>query len=273
MFLIRVLAYPSSMTSLYFEFLIPFLISAVVVIVITIIAERYGTRTGGILGTLPSTMVIAFLFIAYNEGINHASQAVAVVAAEMGVNLMFLLVFSLLAHRSLRFAIPLAFVVWTILSFLLYYFNVDNIFLSLSIYILAFMVSFGILEKIKKIPSSGVAPVQYTPLKIAFRGVLAGIVIALAVYLSNIGAVLSGIFSAFPAIFLSTMIISTKEHGSSFSGALAKSMIFGSPSVVSYAVAIYFFYPLSGILIGTFAAFLIACGVTLLLFVFAKHLR
>jgi uncharacterized membrane protein (GlpM family) len=261
------------MISLYFEFLIPFLLSAIVVIAITIVAERYGTRTGGILGTLPSTMIIAFLFIAYDQGVSHASHAVAVVAAEMGVNLIFLLIFCLLAHRSLRYAFSLAFAIWTALSFLLYYFNVDNIFLSLGIYIIAFIFSFGILETIKKIPSSSRVPIQYTPLKIAFRGILAGTVIALAVYLSNIGAVLSGIFSAFPAIFLSTMIISTKEHGPSYSGALAKSMIFGSPSVVSYAAAIYFFYPLNGIFIGTLAAFLIACGVTLLLFVFGKHLR
>jgi uncharacterized membrane protein (GlpM family) len=261
------------MLSLYFEFLIPFFISALVVVVISITAERYGTIKGGILGTLPSTVVIAFLFIAYNKGVNHASEAVAVVAAEMGVNVIFLLVFTLLAHRFLRIALPSAFAIWTILSLLLYYFNVNNIFLSLCIYVIAFVVSLLILERIKKIQSFDTVPVQYTFLKIGLRGILAGFVIAIAVYLSNIGAVLSGIFATFPVIFLSTMIISTKEHGSSFSGALAKSMIFGSPSVISYAVAIHFLYPLDGILIGTIVAFLFACGITLLLFVFGKNLR
>jgi uncharacterized membrane protein (GlpM family) len=261
------------MISLYFEFLVPFIIAALVVILISVIAERYGTIKGGILGTLPSTVVIAFLFIAYNEGISRSSQAVAVVPAEMGVNVIFLLIFSLLSNRSLHLSLSMAFGIWAILSFLLFYFNVNHIFLSLIIYLLAFLVSFSILEKIKKVPSSEKTPVHYTPLKIAFRGLLAGTVIALAVYLSNFGAVISGIFSAFPAIFLSTMIIATREHGQSFSTALAKSMIFGSPSVVCYAIATYFIYPLTGILIGTIVAFLIGCGVTLFLFIIGKQLR
>lgn len=261
------------MISIYFEFLIPFFISAAVVIIINIIAERYGTIKGGILGTLPSTVVVAFLFIAYNEGMSQASNAVAVVAAEMGVNVLFLLIFTILIHRSLVYALIGAFTAWTALSFLLYYFNVDSIFLSLGIYVLSFIFCFIFLEKIKKIHSSGTVPVTYTPLKIGFRGILAGIVIAFAVYLSNIGAVLSGIFSAFPVIFLSTMVISSREHGPGFAGAMAKSMVFGSPSVVTYAVAIYFFYPVYGILTGTIVAFLIASGITLLLFILGKHLR
>ncbi len=261
------------MISIYYEFLIPFFIAAAVVIIISVIAERYGTIKGGILGTLPSTVVVAFLFIAFNEGTSHAAESVAVVAAEMGVNVLFLLLFTLLIHRSLLQALTGAFTAWAVLSFLLYYYNIDSILLSVAIYILSFIFCFIVLEKIKKIQSLGTVPVTYTPLKIGFRGVLAGIVIAFAVYLSNIGAVLSGIFSAFPVIFLSTMVIATREHGPDFASAMAKSMVFGSPSVVCYAAAIYFFYPLYGIITGTIAAFLIASALTLLLFILGKQLR
>jgi len=261
------------MISIYYEFLIPFFVSAAVVIVISVIAERFGTKTGGILGTLPSTVVVAFLFIAYNEGVNRASESVAVVPAEMGVNVLFLVIFTVLLHHSLLQALIGAFSVWTILSFLLYYFNVDSIYLSLGIYVLSFLFCLVVLETIKKIRSSGTVPVKYTPLKIGFRGILAGFVIAFAVYLSNIGAVLSGIFSAFPVIFLSTMIISTKEHGPSFANAMAKSMVFGSPSVVGYAVAIYFLYPVYGVITGTIVAFLIASFITLLLYLLGRRLR
>jgi hypothetical protein len=50
-------------------------------------------------------------------------------------------------------------------------------------------------------------------------------------------------------------------------------MIYGSPSVVSYAVGIYFFYPLAGILMGTISAFLIALVVTMILFKLRKKIR
>ena len=68
--------------------------------------------------------------------------------------------------------------------------------------------------------------------------------IAIAVYLSNINSVLSGIFSVFPAILSSTMLISVKEHGPNFTSGLAKSMIIGISSVLTYATMIHFLYPL-----------------------------
>jgi uncharacterized membrane protein (GlpM family) len=261
------------MISLYFEFLIPFILSALVVIAISLIAERYGTKTGGIIGTLPSTILVAYLFIAYNEGVNVASKSVAVVAAEMGVNVIFLLLFSLYAHRSLTRALAISFGSWTILSALLFLFNVDNIFISLGVFVLFFIIAFVSLEYIKKIPSVRITPASHTLGHILLRGFFAGIVIAVAVFLSNLGAVLSGIFSAFPVIFLSTMVISVREQGPTFAGGMAKAMIFGSPSVVCYAVSIYFLYPTIGILSGTLCAFVLSFLLTFLLFMVGKKLR
>ena len=45
------------MYSYLYHMIIPFLLSAFIVIIVTIIAERYGTKKGGIIGTLPSTIV------------------------------------------------------------------------------------------------------------------------------------------------------------------------------------------------------------------------
>ncbi len=254
------------MISIYFEFLIPFLLSALVVITISMIAERYGTKTGGIIGTLPSTVVIAFLFIAFNKGVATASESVAVVPAEMGVNVIFLLLFTLYASRSTAAALLISLTAWTLLSLSLFLTNMNNIFVSLSIFIISVIIAFFILERVRKTPSMGSVHIQYTPVKIFLRGFFAGIVIAVAVLLSNMGAVLSGIFSTFPVIFLSTMIIAVNEQGPKFAGGIAKSMIFGSPSVVSYASAIYFLYPLYGMLTGTIVAFILSLLITFFLY-------
>ena len=37
-----------------FQSILPFILSAMIVIIITVVAEKYGTKVGGILGTLPS---------------------------------------------------------------------------------------------------------------------------------------------------------------------------------------------------------------------------
>lgn len=253
------------MLNILSQLVLPFILSALIVILITVIAEKYGTKAGGILGTLPSTIIIAFIFIALNKGVDFASQSVAVVPAEMGINLFFLLLFVLLAYRSIAITLIASMGIWAILSTALYFLDITNIFLSLFIFVISLIFTFAFLEHIKKTPSTGKVIVHYTPMKIVLRGVLTGTIIAISVLLSNMSASLSGIFSVFPAILLSTMIISVREHGPDFAAGMAKSMILGSMSVMSYAISIHFFYPTYGIIFGTIIAFTISVFITLIL--------
>ncbi len=253
------------MNELLFQTILPFILSALVVILITVVAEKFGTKIGGILGTLPSTIIIAFIFIAVNRGVSFATRSAAVVPAEMGINLIFLLLFVILAYISTVKAIVGSLVVWSILSTILYLSSLENMLISIIVYALGLVTVFLTLEKIKKVESLGTVKVHYTPKKIIMRGIIAGTIIALAVYLSNIDAALSGIFSIFPAIFTSTMIITVTEHGPDFSAAMAKSMTLGSQSVMTYVISIYFLYPQFGILSGTIISFIIAFLVSLIL--------
>ena len=261
------------MLTIFTQIVLPFVLSAIVVILITVIAEKYGTKVGGIIGTLPTTIIIAFVFIALNRGVGFASESVAVVPAEMGINLAFLCIFAILAYKSLRIALTGAFVFWIIFSIILFLTRLDNIFISLWIFILSMFCTFFILEKIVKIKSKGKKKVHYTKGKIILRGLLTGFIIAFSVFLSNLDPTLSGIFTVFPAILLSTMIISYSEHGPDFSAGIAKSMIFGSPSVMSYAVTIHFLYPETGIVTGSVIGLLIAVLITLFIFKFRNIIK
>lgn len=254
------------MLSLIFQVVLPFILSAMVVIIVMYIAERYGSKVGGILGTLPSTIVIAFLFIAYTEGKTFASQAASVVPAELGINVIFLFVFALLVHRSMLLAFSITFVVWGILSSIIIVFTAGSIFVSITVYIVTVIAAFVFLEKIRKIPSTRNVKVHYTIKKIVFRGILAGIVIAIAVFLSNIDAFISGVFSVFPAILSSTMLISVREHGPDFAAGMAKSMMLGLSSVATYATVIYFLYPLYDVVLGSIVAYVIALCMTLAIY-------
>jgi len=163
------------MLNILAQMVLPFILSALIVILITVIAEKYGTKTGGILGTLPSTIIIAFIFIAFNKGVDFASQSVAVVPAEIGINLVFVLLFVLLAYRSIIIALIVSMGVWAILSTALYFLDITNIFFSLFIFVISLIFTFVFLEYIKKIPSTGKVKVHYTPMKIILRGVLTGL--------------------------------------------------------------------------------------------------
>jgi uncharacterized membrane protein (GlpM family) len=259
--------------SFLYHTIIPFILSAFIVVLVTIIAEKYGTKTGGVIGTLPSTIIIAFLFIAVDKGADFASESVVIVPAEMGLNLLFLLVFALLSQKKIHIALTGSLTAWTILTILVYYTNLTSVIVSLTVYVICFLLAFLILDRKRKVTSQDTIKVHYTPLKLLGRSLIAGIVIAIAVSFSNVGVTLSGIFSVFPAIFLSTMLISLQEHGPQFTNAMAKGMIYGSPSVVSYAVGIHFLYPTIGILAGTIGAFLLGLLTTLVLFILRKKIR
>ena len=260
------------MFSLILQVIIPFFLSALIVILVTYIAENYGTKAGGILGTLPSTIIIAFVFIALSKGLVFASNAASVVPAELGINVVFLFVFALIVKRSVVLAFVSSFTIWIFLSFLLVFFSFQNILFSILIYLICVVFAFFVLEKIVKIPSVGNVHVQYTTKKIALRGILAGIVIAIAVLLSNVGSVISGIFSVFPAILSSTMLISVREHGPCFAAGMAKTMILGLSSVVTYVTIVHFLYPIYGIINGSVVAFIVAFCVTIFIFNLRKKI-
>jgi len=260
------------MLDMLLQTVVPFVLSALVVILITVIAEKYGTKVGGIISAIPTTIIIAFVFIALNRGADFASESVAVVPAEMGINLVFLFIFSILAYKSMKTGLFAAFAFWIVFSSVLFFTDMHNIYVSLSLFSASMIITFVIFEKVKKIKSQGKRQVHYTPLKIVFRGVLAGAIIAFSVFLSNLGPVLAGIFSVFPAILTSTMIISYHEHGPDFSAGIAKSMVFGSPSVVSYAAVIHFLYPSYGIVFGSVVGFVIAVLISLLILKFRNKI-
>jgi hypothetical protein len=240
------------------QFLVPFIIASSVVVGVTIIAEKFGTRIGGIVGTIPSTIIVAFVFIAMDHGEEFASRSISVVPAEMAINLIFLFAFTLLAGRGPVKALVVSLFIWGFLSSVIYFVHFQSILFSYLIYSVTLLVLFILMERILKMRSKGSVSVKYTPMKILFRGTFAGVIIGLTVVLSNIGEVISGIFSVFPAIFLSTMLITLKEHGSRFSGGIGKSMVLGSQTVVIYSIAVHFLYPEVGIFLGTVVSFLIS---------------
>ncbi len=262
-----------NMNFILYQLFLPFILSAIIVVVIMFIAEKYGTKIGGILGTLPSTIVIALIFLAINQDINFSSEAAAVIPAELGINILFLVIFAILIYRSILIAFLTSLSIWTILSFLILYLNLNNIYISITIFIISLISALIILENKKKIKSIKNVDFHFNKKKIVIRGIMAGIVISIAILLSNIGAIISGIFSVFPAIIISTMLISYREYGPNFAAGMAKSMIIGISSVAVYATSVHFFYPIYDISLGSIISYLASISITLLLLIIKDKIQ
>jgi hypothetical protein len=232
-----------------------FAIAAAWVSMSTVVAERLGTRAGGVVATLPSTLVVALYFIAVEQGTGFATRVAWAVPAEMGINSVFLALFVSFSGRGLPRALAAAFAGWVALSALLYIADPQGMLLPLVVFVALVAASTAWLRARHPYRQEGGQHIAYTPREIVMRGLFAGAVISFAIVGADLaGPVLGAIFAVFPVIFTSTMVILYLRQGPSFTGATGTTMILGSVNVVAFAVVAAYTMPALGAGWGTLAA-------------------
>lgn len=242
------------------QLLLAFIVGALWITTATVIAEKFGSKIGGIIAGIPSTIVIALFFIGWTQTAELASKATTIVPAIMGLDSLFIAIYILLSRYKLFISVSIALFIWFISSLFLVLYKFDNYIISLLIFIFLVSFSYFLVEKIVKVKSKGQRKMALTINQIIFRIVLSGSIILSAVIMTKIGGyILGGVFASFPAIMLSTMIITYRSHGRDFSAAVMKvMMVSGSINVTIYSIAVHFLYPVFGIITGTFLAFVIS---------------
>lgn len=227
---------------------------------VSIIAEKFGSRIGGIIGGLPSTVLIAIFFIALNQGVDFAAKATVVTPAAFIINSYFLLLLSVNASRGYSTALVISGSFWVVAMGLLVWLHLDSWAVSLGIWMIGLIILSLVIRQRISLHNEKLPPVQFTHAQLFGRSLFAGLVIAAAVMISKFGGVtLGGIFAAFPAIYLSTFTILYFARGAQFTRATAAPlMISGGINTVIYSAAVHYLYPRFGIYWGTLLSFLIS---------------
>lgn len=248
------------------------MVGAVWITSATIIAERFGSKIGGVITGIPSTIVIALFFIAWTQTPFVASESTGIIPVVMGLDALFTAMYIMLSHYKLYLSIGISLLVWFVLSLSLVLVKFNDFFLSLLGFGILMILSYFIGEKLVKVKSQGKRAMKFTFQQILFRALLSGTIIAFAVLMTKIGGpIVGGVFATFPAVMLSTMIITYIAHGREFSVAVMKVlMVSGGISVVVYASAVRFLYPSFGIIYGTFFSFLISLVSSYLMYFFVS---
>ena len=230
------------------------------VVMSTIIAERAGTKLGGVIAGLPSSSLMAFLFIGWTQSPEAAAQATTLAPLTVGFVALFNVVYALLYPVSFGLALAGALGVWLVLALGLLASNVNSYAVSLLGLVALSILAYWVLEKVLDIPSQGHRDVHYTPGQLAFRGLFGGAVIAIAVLTAKLGGpTIGGVFAVFPNVMLATMIVNHINHGRSFSVAVVKSMTFSAAiNVTLYVTAVRYLYPPCGLVWGTVLSFALA---------------
>ena len=258
--------------SFWIKLFLGFIVGSLWVTLTTLSAERFGSKIGGLIGGLPSTVVIALLFIGLTQSPQVAADATTVMPLAQGLNGLFVLTFMLLIPHGLWAGLLSALLLWFYQSSLLYLLDIQSFWISLLGWLILLVFCYIAAEKWMKISSHGRLTISYPPSQLVWRALFGGGIIAFAVFMGKIGGpLLGGIFSSFPAMFLSTLVITFNTGGPGFSRSVGKSLLIsGLINVPLYEIMVRFLYPSVGLGFGTALALLFSLGTGYLSFLFMK---
>jgi hypothetical protein len=255
-----------------YKLLWSFVVGSIWITLSTVAAERYGSKLGGLIGGLPSTVAVTLLFIGLTQSPEAASRASTVIPLAQGLNGVFIIVFLLVIGRGLPAGLTSALLAWGCIATALIKIDLQTFWISVVGWLFLAAASTYVVEKRMTVRAHGKVRVRYTPLQIAFRALFSGAVISFAVLMGKLGGpVYGGVFAAFPAVFTSTLTISYFTGGAEFSRAVAKSLMVSSLiNVVLYAIAVRYLYLWIGLAAGTMLALAFSGATGYLTYIFMR---
>ena len=272
----RFLPFPfMSMDSLFlFKLVVTFLVGSLWLTGATILAERFGSKIGGVIAGMPSTIVIALFFIGWTQTPVAASQATVIVPLIMGIDAIFIITYASLVRRSFPLALLSSLFVWVCFSFALVLIHFNNFSLSLIGFLGLLLFSYVVMEYVLRVKSLAGRNTPLSLSNVLMRGLVSGLIITLAVAFAKLGGpLLGGVFASFPAVFLSTMILTYFAQGRVFSVSVMKTlMLSGTINTTVYASAVRLLYPLFGLIGGTISSFLLSLVSMYVVFLLVKKI-
>lgn len=222
----------------------------------TMIAERLGSKIGGLISNLPSNILVSLIFVALVNDVSYVTHAAISVPLGISICTLFLVVFIYFLRFNLVIAVIISLVFWLLTAYLSSTLKLDNFYINITISLVIIFLSAIFLEKVLKTPS-----VKNTKRKLSFsqfvgRILFSGSIVATVVIISKFSnPYFVGIFATFPAMLLSTMIILTVNQGKTFAQGTGKILALSLSNTVVYIVAVYFTYPEFGIFWGTLISY------------------
>ncbi len=255
--------------------LFPAFFAGAVAILVTVAIEKWGGRVGGVIGTLPTTIVPAAIGIyGGSPDLGSFQDAMFMTPGGILLNAGFLLLWRLLPPRLpdwglgkrlsamifLSLALWFAAAVLAVLSMEWVRSRVDGLEFAGVAFTLGIVIC-GVLSCIKSPPAPrGTRKVGAVAL--LSRGVLAAGAIAGAIWLASAGgAIAAGIASVFPAIFITAMVSLWWSQGEAVQAGAVGPMMLGAASVGAFAVFSAWTFPTMGILLGSIVSWFASAAV------------
>ena len=247
--------------------------AGVVAIAVTLLIEKYGGAVGGILGTIPTTIVPAAAGIALaSNNYSDLNTSLAIVPAGMLINGIFLANWRILPtyfsntekiYTTLIIITLFSLSVWSLCGLIIlkiiqigYDLSFSSFQIGLIGQILLTILGVAMSWRIGSTPRGKNKVNKYV---VFSRGIMAAIAIGVAVSISGLGyPLLAGLASVFPAIFLTSMVALWISQEPSVPMGAVGPMILGGASVGVYAIVAMWALPNFGILLGSIISWSLA---------------
>lgn len=256
--------------------LLPAALAGLVAIGATVAIERWGGVVGGLLSTLPTTIVPASLGIWDTSAeVRDFAEAMAAVAPGMLLDVVFLYLWRWLPPRLPKGGLGLQLGLMLTAGIGFWLVGAVGIVVGggwmrsagvnpvvVGVITTIAMVAVGLAATWTPRPapkgSRSVGPVV-----LVARGLLAAVAIGFSVWLASVGGTLAaGVASVFPAIFLTTMVALWVSQGVTVQGGAVGPMMLGASSVAAFALLAAAAMPAMGPWLGAGVAWLGAVCLT-----------
>jgi len=234
-----------------------FAAGAAVVAFVTVLADIYGEGPAGFIGGVPTAGAVSLLSIGLTQSASAAVQATTLFPLGFSSTFAFLLFYAIPKGLRFRVRMPLALGLWLPASVAVALWGPDDFELSVGA---SLLLALGVLLIRRRIVTSRVGLTSSKPSAslTILRGVLGGSVVLAVVILSEaIGPLVGGVFAAAPAIWSSSLYVTCRSKGMEFSRSLTWNfMQAGILTVIPYAVAVRYLFPVFGIWLGTLLSYI-----------------
>ncbi len=253
------------------EIIVPAVSAGVIAILASVAVERFGGRTGGALATIPSTVIptaIGFYEVDVGSGF---LQAMAVVPVGMLVSAGFLALWRLLPPRLHSLTSSAKLVVTIVVSVLAWllcagaiavlqqsFIQSDGAAVVCAVLALIATLLLGLVLSREKVKSpKGTRRVG--AMQLFLRGAASMIAIGVSLIIAKSGMpVVGGLVSAFPAIFLTTMVGTWISQGHEVPVGAVAPMVMGATSIGLFALLTIWLFPLMGPILGVIVAWILS---------------
>ena len=244
-------------------------LAGIVAIAVTVAIEKFGGLIGGILGTIPTTIVPAAAFMWLAEPTDSAFQpAMGMVPVGMLLNAIFLWLWRVIPPKVPNWTFGKRLATITSINLGVWFagaaFSVtvfsEQASMTIGLAALLMGLIFGLWISLEHRPAPR-GQNRVSSLTLAMRGVAAATAIGAAVWLSQLGSpLLAGMASVFPAIFLTSMVALWIAQGEDVPSGAVGPMMLGAMSVSFYALLATHTLPEYGVILGSAITWVASIG-------------